>query len=107
MLWQFFWEPLQGRTRLWKVAWVYGFAVSLAYAFFALVLPLDIAIVSRAYTLIGVFLTLYQLIALWRCAFNSSSRAWGVLVRISVIASLLFIPVCIYLLVTQPALFEL
>ena len=102
-----FWEPLQGRTPLWKVVWVYGLAVSLAYAGVALVLPLDNTGVSWTYTLVGLLITLYQLIALWRCAFNSRSRAWGVLVRISVAASLLLIPVGIYLFATQPSLFDL
>jgi hypothetical protein len=78
-----------------------------AYALVALVLPLENTVVSQAYVLIGLLIGLYQLIALWRCAFNCRSRAWGVFVRISVMASLLFIPVCIYLFVTQPALFEL
>src|ERR1700692_4314133 len=99
------WEPLQGRTPLWKVVWVYGFAVSLVYALVALVLPLENTVVSWAYMLIGLLIGLYQLIGLWKCAFNSRSRGWGVLVRVSVIASLVFIPVCIYLFVTQPALF--
>lgn len=101
------WEPLQGRTPLWKVVWVYGFAVSLAYAGLGLVLPLENAGVSRTYTWIGFLIGLYQLIGLWKCAFNSRSRTWGVLVRISVVASLLLIPVCIYLFATQPALFDL
>ena len=101
------WEPLQGRTPLWKVVWVYGFAVSLAYAGVGLVLPLENAGVSWTYTLFGLLLTLYQLIGLWRCAFNSRSRAWGVLVRISVIASLALIPICVYLFVMQPELFDL
>jgi hypothetical protein len=101
------WEPLQGRTPLWKVVWVYGFAVSLAYAGVGLVLPLENTGVSWTYTLVGLLITLYQLIGLWRCAFNSRSRMWGVLVRISVVASLLLIPVGIYLFATQPALFDL
>jgi hypothetical protein len=101
------WEPLQGRTPLWKVVWVYGLAVSLAYAGIGLVLPLENTAVSWTYTLVGLLITLYQLIGLWRCAFNSRSRAWGVLVRISVVASLLLIPVCIYLFATQPTLFDL
>jgi RsiW-degrading membrane proteinase PrsW (M82 family) len=101
------WEPLQGRTPLWKVVWVYGFGVSLAYAGVGLALPLENTAVSWTYTLIGLLIGLYQLIGLWRCAFNSRSRAWGVLIRISVVASLLLIPVCIYLFATQPALFDL
>jgi hypothetical protein len=101
------WEPLQGRTPLWRVVWVYGFAVSLAYALVGFALPLQNAVVSWAYMLIGVLIGLYQLVALWKCAFNCRSRALGVLVRISVIASLLFIPVCIYLFVMQPELFDL
>jgi hypothetical protein len=101
------WEPLQGRTPLWKVVWVYGFAVSLAYAAVGLVLPLENTGVSWTYTLGGLLITLYQLIGLWRCAFNSRSRVWGVLVRISVVASLLLIPVGIYLFATQPTLFDL
>jgi hypothetical protein len=100
-------EPLQGRTPLWKVAWVYGFGVSLAYALVALALPLENAVASWAYMVIGLIITVYQLVALWKCAFNASSRFWGVLVRISVIASVLLIPFGIYLYATQPALFEL
>jgi glycopeptide antibiotics resistance protein len=101
------WEPLQGRTPLWKVVWVYGFAVSLAYTVIGMMLPLENTGVSWTYMLIGLLIGLYQLIALWKCAFNSRSRAWGVLVRISVVASVLLIPVGIYLFVTQPTLFDL
>jgi hypothetical protein len=101
------WEPLQGRTPLWKVVWVYGFAVSLAYALIGFALPVENAVVSWAYMLIGLLIGLYQLIALWKCAFNCRSRAWGVLVRISVIASLALIPICIYLFAMQPELFDL
>jgi hypothetical protein len=102
-----FWEPLQGRTRLWKVVWLYGLALTVVYSLIGLAVPLGNSAATWIYGAIGILITVYQLAALWQCAFNGPSRVVAVLVRVSVVLSLLLVPVLIYLYATQPALFDL
>ena len=101
------WEPLEGRTPLWKVFWVYGFAANFVYALISLVVPVTNPGVLRLYLIAGLILGMYQLLALWKCAFNCRTRSLGVFIRISVIGSLMLLPVFIYLIVMQPLLFAL
>ena len=95
-------EPLEGRTPLWKVFWVYGFAVNVLYALIGLAIPVTSSVPLRVYLGLGFILGIYQLVALWQCAFNCRTRSTGMFIRASVIASLLFVPVFIYLIVTLP-----
>ncbi len=91
-------EPLQGKTPLWKVFWVYGVAVSIAYSLLGLLLdPLN-TISMGLYTAFGIALGVVQSIMMWQCAFNGRSRAVGRLVRISVVIGLIAIPLMLYLL---------
>jgi hypothetical protein len=102
MVSQSIWEPLQGRTSLSRVFWVYGLGVSVVYAVIGLAVPASSAAASGLYFLGGLILGIYQLIALWQCAFNARSRAVGIWVRVSVAASFLLLPVFVYLIVTYP-----
>lgn len=102
MVSQSIWEPLQGRTSLSRVFWVYGLGVSAVYAVMGLAVPASSAVASGLYLLVGLILGIYQLIALWQCAFNGRSRALGIWVRVSVAASVLLLPVFVYLIVTYP-----
>ena len=99
-------EPLEGRTPLWKVFWVYGFAANFVYALIGLAIPVTSPVPLRLYLLLGFILGMYQLAALWQCAFNCRTRSTGLFIRASVIASLLFAPVFIYLIVTLPSSLE-
>jgi hypothetical protein len=95
-------EPLQGRTSLRKVFWLYGLAASLVYGVLGLAVPAGSVMAAGVYLVVGIILGIYQLIALWQCAFNGRSRAVGVLVRISVVASVLLTPVIVYVMMTLP-----
>ena len=46
----------------------------------------------RLFTIGGVALTVYQLVAFWQCAYNCRSRVAGHFVRGSVIVSFLVLP---------------
>jgi hypothetical protein len=59
-------------------------------------------VAAGVYLVVGIILGIYQLVALWQCAFNGRSRSVGVLVRISVVASVLLIPVIVYVMMTLP-----
>jgi hypothetical protein len=95
-------EPLQGRTSLRKVFWLYGLAASIVYGVLGLAVPAGSVVAAGVYLVGGIILGIYQLIALWQCAFNGRSRSVGVLVRISVVASVLLIPVIVYVMMTLP-----
>lgn len=97
-------EPLQGRTSLRRVFWLYGVGASLAYTLVGLAVPSGGAAAAGLYLLGGSILGIYQLIALWQCAYNGRSRFIGMMVRVSVIVSILFIPVLVYVLVKYPGM---
>jgi hypothetical protein len=91
-------DPLQGRTPLRRVFWVYGVGVSVVYSFLGLLVdPLNATSV-RVYTVLGAAIGVVQSIMLWKCAYNTRSRALGRWVRVSVVAGLITIPLLLYLL---------
>lgn len=91
-------ESLQGKAPLRTVFWVYGVGVSVVYSFLGLLVdPLNSTSV-RVYTVLGAVIGVMQSIMLWKCAYNSRSRALGRWVRISVVAGLITIPLLLYLL---------
>ena len=53
------------------------------------------------FLLIGLIVGLYQMLALWRCAYNSRFRSLGSIVRACVAVSILAVPLFIYIFVTQ------
>lgn len=102
MLSEFFLNPLTGRTRLWKVFWLYGFLANGCYsAIVAAFLPGSTSTI-RLIIFGGLILGLYQLAALWQCAYNSRSRPLGRFVRTAVAVSFISVPWFIYVLITNP-----
>lgn len=104
MLSEFILDPLRGRTRLWKVVWLYMFVASGCFSVLRILLlpaaPSDSAI--RSFVSVGLVLSLYDLIALWQCAYNNPSRFLARFIRTTVVFSFITIPVFIYLLITDP-----
>ena len=97
-------DPLQGRTPLRTVFWVYGVLVSVVYSFLGLLVdPLNPRFV-RLYTVLGVALGVVQSLMLWKCAYNTRSRALGHWVRVSVVVGLIAIPFCVYLMYAYASL---
>ena len=94
-------EPLQGRTQLWRVVLIYGLGVNCALSLAALPFqPLQPPALWPLLAL-GLIVGLYQLFALWQCAYNSRFRPLGSIVRACVAASILAVPLFIYIFVTQ------
>lgn len=100
-------DPLRGRTRLWKVAWLYGFGGSVLYGAIATPFMSGSEATTRFWTLAGVVLGVYQSAALWQCAYNGRSRFVGHLVRAAVVVSLLLVPLFAYWAIANPELLSI
>jgi hypothetical protein len=89
-------EPLQGKTSLSKVVWLYGFAGSLAFGAIELFLNPENQFVMRVYTILGLFFGLYVTLATYLCAKNSKSPLLARFVRIAAVITLVLLPVLTY-----------
>jgi hypothetical protein len=92
----FFLDPLRGRTRLWRVFWLYGIVVSACYIAIADALLPGPSIANRFVGLGALMVALYQSAALWRCAYNSPSPFVARIVRTAVAVGLIVLPLFIY-----------
>jgi hypothetical protein len=80
---------------------IYGFGVNCALSLAVLPFqPLQSPILWL-FLAIGLIVGLYQLFALWQCAYNSRFRPLGPIVRACVAVSILTVPLFIYIFVTQ------
>jgi hypothetical protein len=82
----------KGKERLWKVFWIYnwlfGTAVGIGVEAASKALPVPAFLVVAVLVLIwAVWVT----VSLWRCAFNSSWRGWGYIVRAIVVLAVIAI----------------
>jgi uncharacterized membrane protein YesL len=94
---QFLKDPLDGKTSLSRVFWLYGVFGSLLYGSLELFLNPENQFVMRLYTIFGLLLTVYVIIGTYRCADNSKSRWAARAARVGAIISLLLLPVLTYL----------
>jgi len=90
-------DPLEGKTSLAKVVWVYGLLGSLLYGALELFLDPTNELEMRVYSVGGLLLTAYVSVATYRCAGNSSSKFWGRMARVSAVASMVLLPLLAYL----------
>ncbi len=104
---QFISEPLRGRTPLWKVVWVQGFGVSVAYALLGTAFVPDSRGAAGAYLIFGLLIGVVQSVMLWQCAYNGRSRAAGTLLRVVVLIGAVLMPLAVYLWWRHPELAEL
>ncbi len=90
-------EPLQGKTSLTKVFWLYGVLGSVLVS--ALGLGLDPAnpFAMRGYILLGLLFSVYVTVATYRCAGNCRSKILAGFIRFSALVSLILLPVLAYL----------
>ena len=96
-MWAFLTDPLQGKTSLSKVIWLYGVLGSVLYGAIELFLdPANLG-VMRAYVIGGLVFSMYVTVATYQCAMNCRSPFLGRLVRVSAVISLLLLPVIAYL----------
>jgi hypothetical protein len=90
-------DPLQGKTSLGRVFWLYGVAGSLLYGAVELFLDPGNVAAMRAYMIGGLLINVYVAVATFRCAGNCPSKFWARMAQISAVLSLLVLPVIAYL----------
>jgi len=93
----FLYEPLQGKTSLAKVFWLYGVLGSVLVSAVGLAVDPGNEPATRIYTVLGLLFSVYVTVATYRCASNCRSRYLARLARISAVISLLMLPVLAYL----------
>jgi hypothetical protein len=89
-------DPLQGKTSLSKVIWLYGLGGSLLVSALGLLLPSG-EVVRRSYLVFGLLFSVYVSVATYQCAGNTRSKALAWCVRVGAILSLVLSPVLAYL----------
>jgi hypothetical protein len=94
--WAAFTDPLQGKTSLSKVIWLYGFAGSLLVSVIGLLLPGG-EFLRRSCVVFGLLFSVYVTVATYQCAGNTRSKTLAWLVRVGAILSLVLLPVLAYL----------
>jgi hypothetical protein len=97
---QFVKDPLEGKTSLSRVIWLYGFIGSLVYGSLELFLNPENQFVMRVYTIGGLIFTVYCIIGTYRCAKNTKSPWVARSARIGAIILLLLLPVLTFLELT-------
>ncbi|HEV7614068.1 MAG TPA: hypothetical protein VGO37_19485 [Steroidobacteraceae bacterium] len=90
-------EPLQGKTSLSKVFWLYGVLGSILYSTLELFFDAGNESFTRIYVVGGLLFSVYVTLATHRCAMNCRSAFLGRWVRLSAAISLLALPVIAYL----------
>jgi hypothetical protein len=90
-------EPLEGKTSLAKVFWVYGVLGSVAVSAIGLLFDPGNELARRAYVVIGLVFSVYVTIATYQCGVNCRSKAMTRFARISAIITLILLPVLAYL----------
>ena len=90
-------EPLQGKTSLTKVFWLYGVLGSVLVSAVGLGVDPGSQFATRVYILFGLLFSVYVTVATYRCAGNCRSRILAGLVRFSAVVSLALLPVFAYM----------
>jgi hypothetical protein len=90
-------DPLQGKTSLARVFWLYGVLGSLLYGAIELYLDSGNEIIMRVYVIGGLIFSVYVTVATYQCAANCKSPFVARLARVSAIITLLLLPVLTYL----------
>ena len=94
---QFVKDPLEGKTSLSRVVWLYGFLGSILYGSLELFLDPENQFVMRVYTIVGLIFTVYCIVGTYRCSNNTKSPWLARSARIGSIILLLLLPVLTYL----------
>ena len=90
-------DPLQGKTSLARVFWLYGVLGSVLVSALGLLFDPGNEFGMRVYIAFGLLFTLYVTVATYRCAGNCHSKALARLVRVSAVISIGLLPVFAYL----------
>lgn len=93
-------EPLQGKTSLARVFWLYGVVGSLLYGALELLLGAADDTVTRIYVVVGLLLSAYVTVATYQCAGNCRWKSLSGFTRVAAVISLLALPLLGYLELT-------
>jgi hypothetical protein len=93
---EFFKQPLEGKTSLSRVFWLYGVLGSLLLGGVELFLDVGNLFVMRAYSVVGLLYSVYVTIGIYRCAKNSASPFMARMARVGAVLTLLLLPVLAY-----------
>jgi hypothetical protein len=100
-LWTVVRDPLQGKTSLSRVFWVYGMLGSVLVSAIGVFLASSNDFIQRAYTVFGIAFSVYVTVATYQCAGNCRSKILAGCVRVStLIAVFVLLPLCAYLYFT-------
>jgi hypothetical protein len=89
-------EPMQGKTSLAKVFWLYGVLGSVLVSTIAVGLDPSNEFVMRAYIVFGFLFGVYVTVATYQCAGNCHSIYLARFVRWSAVISLALLPLFAY-----------
>lgn len=89
-------EPLQGKTSLARVFWLYGVLGSILVSAVGLAFDSSNEFAMRVYTLFGFVFTIYVTVATYQCAGNCGSKVVARFVRLSAVISLVLLPLFAY-----------
>ncbi|MGO9933627.1 MAG: hypothetical protein ACLPV8_17700 [Steroidobacteraceae bacterium] len=90
-------EPLQGKTSLSRVFWLYGVVGSTLYGAIELFLDPGNRLLMLLYVIAGLIFSVYVIVATYRCAANCKSLLLARMARVGAVISLLLLPVITYL----------
>jgi len=96
-IWTAIKDPLQGKTSLAKVFWLYGLVGSILVSAIGLAVDPGNESAMRVYILFGLVFSVYVTVATYQCAGNCRSKSLARFVRLSAVVSLLALPVLAYL----------
>ncbi len=90
-------DPLQGKTSLSKVFWLYGIFGSILVSVLGLYLDSGNEFNRRAFIVLSTLFSIYVTVATYQCAGNCRSKFLANLTRVCAVLSLLLIPLFAYL----------
>ena len=96
-IWTAILDPLQGKTSLTRVFWIYGVLGSILVSAFGLFIDSGNEFATRLYLVLGLVFSIYVTVATYQCAGNCRSKFLARLVRVSAVISLVLLPVFAYL----------
>jgi hypothetical protein len=90
-------DPLQGKTALSRVFWLYGFFGSLLFGSVELFLNPENQFIMRLYTILGLIFSIYVTLGMYRCAKNTRFPWVARSARVGAVITLCLLPVLTYL----------
>ena len=89
-------DPIQGKTSLSRVFWVYGVLGSIVVSAVGLLFDSSNEFAMRVYALLGLVFSIYITVATYQCAGNCGSKVLARIVRVSAVISLVLLPLLAY-----------